>query len=505
MAVLRVLLVQFLLISFVYSQLEVSVKRKHKTKKAHIARDAGSKTTTTNSSDGYTEKMQAFQNLEYKGTVSIGTPPQVFEVIMDTGSDVFWLPRVGCRSSGPDVHSCLSGQGLYDPSKSSTANNLNQRLQIQYGTGSASGQYFSDEMSFGDANGNHVSVGKVTLGAASQMTFSDEGILGLSFSQRGDPTPIFELAVQRGVFSQPVFSVYLADCDSDECENGGIIKFGGSDISHCNAVIGTAQVVGQTPYWLFEVSGITVGGRTISTSTKAIVDTGTSIIAGPARLIQQIAASFGAQVTQGTYLVPCNANLQINFQINRQTYTVTSAELILAGPVASDGRQSYCQLAIDGDSQLDFVILGSPFIRAYCLIHNVKDKTVSFAPVKNRSQPNTNNELPQTSITGTSGSSGRGQGNNNNWPFGGTNNNWPFGNVNDNWPFGQTGDPFGSWGSPFSSSSSPFGNSGNNWPFNNKNPYGSPWSSNQNFPFSSTWNMPNDGGFWLYERPYAKK
>jgi hypothetical protein len=66
--------------------------------------------------------------------------------------------------------------------------------------------------------------------------------LGLSFAQKGDPTPIFELAVQRGVFSQPVFSVYLADCDTDECENGGIIKFGGADIAHCNPVAGTAQV-----------------------------------------------------------------------------------------------------------------------------------------------------------------------------------------------------------------------------------------------------------------------
>lgn len=70
----------------------------------------------------------------------------------------------------------------------------------------------------------------------------DEGILGLSFAQKGDPTPIFELAVQRGVFSQPTFSVYLADCDGDECENGGIIKFGGADTTNCNDVIGTAQV-----------------------------------------------------------------------------------------------------------------------------------------------------------------------------------------------------------------------------------------------------------------------
>lgn len=85
--------------------------------------------------------------------------------ISDTGSDVFWLPQVGCTSSGPDVYSCPTGQGLYNPSLSTTAVDLHSRFQIQYGTGSALGNYIADQMSFGDANGNHVVVGNVTLGA----------------------------------------------------------------------------------------------------------------------------------------------------------------------------------------------------------------------------------------------------------------------------------------------------------------------------------------------------
>lgn len=82
MAVLRVLLTLLLLVSIVFGQLEIGVKRKHKTRKGYVARDATSTKPSTSTSDGYTEKMQAYQNLEYKGTVSVGNPPQVFEVIM---------------------------------------------------------------------------------------------------------------------------------------------------------------------------------------------------------------------------------------------------------------------------------------------------------------------------------------------------------------------------------------------------------------------------------------
>lgn len=76
------------------------------------------------------------------------------------------------------------------------------------------------------------------------------------------------------------------------------------------------------------------------------MDTGTSIIAGPLQVIQQISSAFGAQQTQGSYLIPCNSQLQIDFTINGQVYTVTAAELILAGVVAVSGSQSYCQLGM---------------------------------------------------------------------------------------------------------------------------------------------------------------
>jgi len=74
--------------------------------------------STKNKSDNIEESevIKDYANAQYYGTVKVGTPPQEFQVIFDTGSSNFWIPEKGCINCGYIfIH---GGKSKYDKKKS---------------------------------------------------------------------------------------------------------------------------------------------------------------------------------------------------------------------------------------------------------------------------------------------------------------------------------------------------------------------------------------------------
>lgn len=150
-------------------------------------------------------KIRNYFNMQYYASLSVGAEKQEFSVIIDTGSNLLWLPSANCSL-------CRNYTNKYDESLSSTNNLLNKTLNITYGKGFVEGDLFSDDVfiaeNFGVKQMHFLSVDKEL---ELDGTISD-GLLGLGlyFEHNKNFSFIYGL-FQQGLINKPAFTFYLTD------------------------------------------------------------------------------------------------------------------------------------------------------------------------------------------------------------------------------------------------------------------------------------------------------
>ncbi|XP_021719732.1 aspartic proteinase A2-like [Chenopodium quinoa] len=236
--------------------------------------------------------LKNYMDAQYFGEIGVGTPPQKFTVIFDTGSSNLWVPSSKCYFS----IACFF-HAKYNSGSSSTYQKDGESAAIQYGSGSVSGFFSEDNVEVGDLVVKDQKFIETTREPSITFVVAKfDGILGLGFQEIavGNAVPVWYNMIKQGLIKEPVFSFWLNRKEEDN--EGGELVFGGVDPKHFKGKHTYAPVT-RKGYWQFDMGDVLINGKTTgycSGGCAAIADSGTSLLAGPTTVITQINEAIGA-------------------------------------------------------------------------------------------------------------------------------------------------------------------------------------------------------------------
>jgi hypothetical protein len=313
----------------------------------------------------------------YWGSIKVGTPPQEFKVIFDTGSGNLILPTTSCTSEGCRRHK------KYSPSASSTSKtvtneNGEQSTQITFGTGDITGDFYEDRFCIGDGLCSDIRfIGSTQQSASPFSATPFDGILGLGFKDlsMGNNFNILDDMYAAGTLPGGQFSVFLTEDGSSE------ITFGGFKQELLASEVVWAPVTHES-YWQVAVKDITFDNLDTklcgAQGCQVAVDTGTSMLAGPPSLVSALQQKVGAKDDCSNY----DALPKIGFRVGNKILNLAPEDYM-------DRDTTGCSFSL---MPLDvppprgpLFIFGDPFLRRFVTIYDKSGPHVGFAVAKSGS------------------------------------------------------------------------------------------------------------------------
>uniref|UniRef100_A0A8C1FIC3 Peptidase A1 domain-containing protein n=1 Tax=Cyprinus carpio carpio TaxID=630221 RepID=A0A8C1FIC3_CYPCA len=321
------------------------------------------------------EKLTNFMDAQYFGVISIGTPPQDFTVLFDTGSSNLWVPSIHC--SYLDIACWLHHR--YNSKKSSTYVQNGTDFSIRYGRGSLSGFISQDTVTFAEA----VKQPGIVFAVA-----RFDGVLGMAYPSISvdGVTPVFDTAMTAKILPQNIFSFYINRDPAGEV--GGELMLGGFDQQYFDGDLHYVNVT-RKAYWQIKMEEVQVGGTLTlcKNGCQAIVDTGTSMITGPVQEVRALQKAIGAiPLLMGEYWIDCKRIPSlpvVSFSLGGKMFNLTGEEYVLK--VTHMG----VNVCLSGFMAMDIPppagplwILGDVFIGRYYTVFDREADRMGFAPAK---------------------------------------------------------------------------------------------------------------------------
>lgn len=242
-----------------------------------------------------------------------------------------------------------------------------------------------DDVTLGGLTIDGFTFGEVTTEAKDVFGMAPfDGILGMGVPKAAvDKTPMpMDMLVQQKKIEKNQFAFFL----SSGGRSGSTLTLGGTDSSFYTGdfhYVPVAKAASLLPYWLVSAKDIKVGGESVSVCSswmgcEMVVDTGTSVFAGPQKDVDKITKLIG-NVSQDCSNVKSLPTIAItlngkDFDLGPDFYVIRASD--------SNGEEQ-CMLGVQGvNAGAPIWILGDPFLRKYYTVWDSDNKRVGFALAK---------------------------------------------------------------------------------------------------------------------------
>lgn len=324
---------------------------------------------------GHLVPINNFLNAQYFSEMKIGTPPQTFKVILDTGSSNLWVPSQKCGSIACYLHT------KYDSSSSETYKANGTSFEIRYGSGSLSGFVSQDVVEIGDLKIKHQDFAEATSEPGLAFAFGRfDGILGLGYDtiSVNQIVPPFYNMVNQGLLDEPVFAFYLGSTEQES-----EVVFGGIDKNHYEGKL-IKLPVRRKAYWEVDFEAIAIGKDEAELEHMgAILDTGTSLIALPSAIAEMLNEEIGAKKGfNGQYSVECSKREELpdlTFTLSGHKFSITPYDYILE--VSGSCISSFMPMDFP-EPVGPLAILGDAFLRRWYSVYDLGTNSVGLAKAK---------------------------------------------------------------------------------------------------------------------------
>ncbi|KAG0149952.1 hypothetical protein CROQUDRAFT_88501 [Cronartium quercuum f. sp. fusiforme G11] len=348
--------------------------------------------------------VNAFSDAIYTGSITIGTPPQSFNVIMDTGSSDLWVADTACTTD----NGCPRSVTRFDTQASTSFLNITKPFKVTYGSGRVAGNLGTDVVSVG-----LFSVTGQTLGTCDVVEnilrsgLDTSGILGLGWSgiASSGSTPAWQSLFMKDVLQEPVMGFALRrliNYRPTTVGPGGTMTVGGTNRRLYDGEINYVPLSKNQTYWLVPLNALTVGGKAVDIGQPDVaIDTGTSLIGAPSEALQTIFSHLpGSQLMEsgkfkGYWTVPCKTKVHIAVQFGEMSYSIDPSDFNLGK--TSNGRCLTSFFTItkskSGGSIPEW-IFGAAFLKNVYAVFRASPPSVGFAQLSAEFSPSRSTPTP---------------------------------------------------------------------------------------------------------------